>query len=162
MSGSLRPPGLQHAKIPCLSLSPGVCSNLCPLSWWWYLTISSSVSPFFSCSWSFPATGSFSVSWLFTSGGQSIGDSTSESVLPMNIQSWLPLGLTGLISFPINGKTDPPKQNKTKTSHLWFGGQIQENLSKIRGKGNRRWEWWEGGDNHGNRLNIKSQNSWYP
>ena len=76
---------LQHAKLPCPSLSPGVCSKLCPLS----PTISSSVAPFFSCPQSFPASGSFPVSWLFTSGGQSIGASASTSVLPMNIQVWL-------------------------------------------------------------------------
>ena len=75
-----------------------VCSNSCPLSWWYYLTISSSVAPFFFCLQSFLAIGSFLICWLFTSGGQSIGASASASVLPMNIPEWFPLGFTGLIS----------------------------------------------------------------
>ena len=81
----------------CPSPSPGACSNSCPLSWWCRPTISSSVVFFFSCFLSFPASGSFPMS-RFTSGGQSIGISASASVLPMNIQGWFPLGLTGLIS----------------------------------------------------------------
>ena len=80
------------------SPSPRVCSNLCPLSQWCHPTISSSVVPFSSCLLSFTASGSFPVSQLFTSGDQSIGASASVSVLPMNIQGWFPLGLTGLIS----------------------------------------------------------------
>ena len=92
------PHGPQHTRIPCLSLSPGACSISCPLSWWCSPTISSSVAPFSSCSQSFPVSGSFPVNWLFTSGGQSIRASASASVLPMNIQSWFPLGWTGLIS----------------------------------------------------------------
>ena len=71
MSDSLRPHGRQHARLPCPSLSPGVCSNSCPLSQWWYLTISSSAALYF-CLQSFPASGSFPMSWLFASGGQSI------------------------------------------------------------------------------------------
>ena len=97
MSNSLGPHG-QHTRLPCPSLSPGVCSNSCPLSWWYHPTISFSVAPFSSCPQSFPASGSFPLSQLFTSGGQSIGASTSASVLPMNIQDWFPLKLTGLIS----------------------------------------------------------------
>ena len=89
VSDSLRLHGLQHARLPCPSLSPGVCSNSCPLSLWCQPTISSSVSPFSFCPQSFPALGSFLVSWLFASGGQSIGASASASVLPMNIQDWL-------------------------------------------------------------------------
>ena len=84
-SVSLRPHGPQDARLPCPSLSPGVCSNSCPLNWWYNLTISSSVVPFFSCPQSFPGSGSFPVSRLFASSGQSIG--TSASVLPMNSQS---------------------------------------------------------------------------
>ena len=98
MSYSLQPRGLQHGRLPCPSLSPGICSNLCPLSWWWYLTVSSSAAPFSFCLQSSPASGSFPISWLFTSGGQSIGASASASVLPMNSQGWFPLGLTSLIS----------------------------------------------------------------
>ena len=84
MSDSLRPHGLQHARLPCPSPSPGACS--CPLSRWCHPTISSSVAHFFSCLQTFPASGSFPVSWLFASGGQSIGPSASASVLPMNIK----------------------------------------------------------------------------
>ena len=79
----------------CLSLSPGVCSNSCPLSQWYHPTISSSVTPFSSCLQSFWASGFFPVSRIFASGGQSIG--ASASVLPVNIQGWFPSGLTGLI-----------------------------------------------------------------
>ena len=94
----MQPHGLQHAKLPCPTLSPGLCSNSCPLSQSCYLTISSSAILFSSRLQSFPASGSFPVSLLFTSGGQSIGASAPAFVLPMNIQSGFPLGLTGLIS----------------------------------------------------------------
>ena len=103
VSRSLQPHWLQHARLPCPSLSPGVCSNSCLLSQWCHPTISSSVSPFFSCLKSFPVTGSFPIRWLFTSGDQSIGASASASVLPMNIQGWFPLVLTGLISLLSKG-----------------------------------------------------------
>ena len=86
--------GLQHARLPCPSPTPGVCSNLCPLSRWCHPTISSAVVPFSSFLQSFPASGSFPMSQFFTSGGQIIGVSASASVLPMNIQHWFPLGLT--------------------------------------------------------------------
>ena len=89
--------GLQHARLPCLSPSPGACSNSCPLSWWCHPTISFSVAHFSSCLQSFPASGSSSVSQFFSPGGQSIGASASASVLPMNIQGWFPLGWTGWI-----------------------------------------------------------------
>ena len=82
-----------------LSVSPGVCSNSCPLSWWCYPIIPSSITPFSSCPQSFPASRSFPISWLFASGDQSIGTSALAAVLPMNIQGLFPLGLTGLISF---------------------------------------------------------------
>ena len=90
--------GLQNARLPRPSLSPRVCPNSRPLNQWYYLTISSSATPFSSCPQSFPASGSFPVSLLFTSGGQTIGASGSTLVLLMNIQGWFPLGLTGLIS----------------------------------------------------------------
>ena len=80
-----------------------VCSNSCPLSLWYHPTISSSVVPFSSCPQSFPASGSFPMSRLFTSGGQSIGVSASASGLPMNIQGWFPLGLASLISLLSKG-----------------------------------------------------------
>ena len=101
MSDSLWPHELQHAWFPCPSLSSGVCSRSCPLNWWCSLTISSSVALFSSCPQSFPASGSIPVSWLFISGGQSIG--TSASILPMSVQNWFPLGLTGLISLQSKG-----------------------------------------------------------
>ena len=98
MSNSLQTHGLQHARLPCPSPSPGACSNSCPLSRWCHPTISSSVVPFFSCLQSFPVSRSLLMSQLFTSDGQNIGASASVSVLPMSIQGWFPLGLTGLIS----------------------------------------------------------------
>ena len=90
--------GLQHARLPCASPTPRAWSNSCPSSQWCHTTISSSVVPFSSCLQSCPASGSFPVSLFFVSGSQSIGVSASASVLPMNIQGWFPLGLTGLIS----------------------------------------------------------------
>ena len=98
---SLHPHGLQHTRRPCSSLSSGVCSNPRPLSRWCHPTISSSVAPFSSCPQSFPASGSFPVCQLFASGDRSVG--ASASVLPMNIQGWFPLGLTGLISLQSKG-----------------------------------------------------------
>ena len=95
MSGSLWPHGLQHARLPCLSPSPRVCLNSYRLSYWCHPTISFSATLFSFCLQSFPASESFPMSQLFASGGQSIGD--SASVLPMNVQGWFPLGLTGLI-----------------------------------------------------------------
>ena len=92
---SLRPHGLHHNRLPCPSPTPGACSNSCPSSWWCHSTVSSSVIPFSSCPQSFPASGYFLVSQFFTSGGQSIGASASALVLPMNIQDWFSLGLTG-------------------------------------------------------------------
>ena len=97
VSDPLRPRGLQLARLPCPSPSPRACSNSCPLSQWCHPTISSSVIPF-SCLQPFPASGSFLMSRLFASGGQSFGASASASVLPMNIQDLFPLGLIGLIS----------------------------------------------------------------
>ena len=86
MSDCLQPHGPQHARPPCPSPTPGVYPNLCALSRWCHPTVSSSVIPFSSCLQSFPASGSFQMSQLFTSGGQSVGDSASTSVLPMNTQ----------------------------------------------------------------------------
>ena len=93
-----------HTRLPCASLSLGVCSNSCPLSQWCHPSIHP-VTPFSYCPQSFPASGSFLMSQLFASGGQRIGASASASasVLPMNIQDWFPLGLTGLISLQSKG-----------------------------------------------------------
>ena len=98
LSNSLQPHGLQDARPPCPSLSTGVCPNSCPLSQWCYPIISSSVIPFSSCPHFFPASGSFPMSQIFVSDGQSTGASASAPILPMNIQDWFPLGLMGLIS----------------------------------------------------------------
>ena len=116
ISNFLQPHGLQHSRPPCFSLSPGVCPNLCSLSQWCYPTISSSVVPFSPHLQSFLASGSFPMSWLFASGSQSIG--ASASILPMNIQGWYPLGLTGLISFQSKGLS-----NTTVWKHQFFGAQ---------------------------------------
>ena len=99
MFNSLWSHGLQHTRPSCPSPTPGAYSNSCPSSQQCHPTISSSVIPFSSCLQSFPASGSFPMSQFFTSGGQSVGVSASASVLPMNIQDWFALGLTGLISF---------------------------------------------------------------
>ena len=103
MSYSSQPHGLQHARLPCPSLSPGVCSNSCPLSQWCHSTISSSATPFSSCPQSFPGSRSFPVIQLFASGGQIIGASASASVLPVHIQGCFPLGWTGFISLQSKG-----------------------------------------------------------
>ena len=98
MSDSLQSHRLQHTRLPWPSPSPGVCSNSCPLSQGCHPTILPSVTPFSSFPQSFPASGSFPMSWLFTSGSQSVGASASSSVFPISIQGWFPLGLTCLIS----------------------------------------------------------------
>ena len=116
MSDSWRPHGLQHTRPPCPSPSPGACSNTCPLSRWCHLTILFSVVPFSSCLQSFPASGSFLLSQLFPSGGQSIG--ASASVLPKNIQDWFPLGLTDLISLQSKRLISLLQHNSSKASIL--------------------------------------------
>ena len=122
MSDYLQPRGLQHARRPCPVLSPGVCSDLPPSGWWGHPNISSYVVPFSSFPQSFPASESFSVSWLFTSGDQSIGASASASVLPMNIQGWFPLGLTGLISLQSKGLSKV-FSSTTVEKHQFFSAQ---------------------------------------
>ena len=123
MSDSLRPHGLQHSRLPCPSPTPGVCSNSCPSSWWCHQTISSSVVPFSSCLQSFPGSGSFQMSQFFASGGQSIGVSALSSVLPMNIQDWFHLGLTGLI-FLQSKRLSRVFSNTTVQKHQFFGTQL--------------------------------------
>ena len=103
MSDSLWSHGLQHARRPCPSPTPRACANSCPSSRWCHPTISSSVFAFSSCLQSFPASRSFPMSQFFTSSGQTIGVSTSTSVLSTNIQDWFPLGLTGLITLQSKG-----------------------------------------------------------
>ena len=120
MSNSLQPHGLQHARLPCPSLSPRTCSNSCPLRQWYHPIISSSVVPFSSCPQSFPASGSFPMSQLFTLGGQSVG--TSASVLPVNIQEWFPLGLTGLISL-LSKQLSRVFSKTTVQKHQFFSAQ---------------------------------------
>ena len=122
MSDSLRPHGLQHHRLLCPSPSPGACSNSCPLSQRCHPTISSSVIPFSSRLQSFPASGSFPVSRLFISGGQSIGISASASVCPVNIQGWFPLGLTDLISSQSKGLSRVFSNNIVQ-KHQFFGAQ---------------------------------------
>ena len=114
---TLQPHGLQQARLLCPSLSPGVCYNSCPSSWWCHSTVSSSVIPF-SCLQSFSASGSFPMSQFFASGGQSIRTSVSASVLPMNIQDWFPLELTGWISLLSKGlsRDSPAAQMKVISS----------------------------------------------
>ena len=103
VSDSLWPHGLQHARLHCPSPTPGACSNSCPLSRWCHPTVSSSVISFSSCLQSFTAIGSFPMSQLFASGGQSIGISASTSVLPMNTQDLSHLEWTGWISLQPKG-----------------------------------------------------------
>ena len=109
---------------PCPPPTPKVYSNSCPLSWWCHPTISSSVIPVSSHLQSFPASGSFLMSQFFTSGDQSIGVPTSPSVLPMNIQDWFPLGLTGLISLQSKGLWRV-FSNTTVQKHQFFSLQLK-------------------------------------
>ena len=123
MSNSLRPHEPQHTRPPCPSPIPGGGSNSCPSNRWCHPTISSSAVPFSSHLRSFPASGSFPVSQLFASGGQSTGVSASASVLPMNIQDWFPLGWTGWLSLQSKG---PSRvfSNTTVQKHQFFSAQL--------------------------------------
>ena len=119
VSDFLWPHGLQHARLSCPSLSSGICSNSHPLSQWCHPI---SVTSFFFCPQSFPASGSFLVNWLFTSGGRSIGASASASVLPMNIQGWFPLGLACWISLQSKGLSSAFSSTLI-WKHQFFGAQ---------------------------------------
>ena len=121
MSDSLQPHGLQHARLPCPSLSPWVCSSPCPLSQWCHPTLASSVAPFSSCPQSFPASRSFPVSQLSSTGGQSIEASAPASALPINSQVLFPSALTGLISLLSKGLSRV--FNTTVRKHQFFGTQ---------------------------------------
>ena len=123
MSNSSWPHELQQARPPCPSPTPRVYSNSCPLSRWCHPTISSSVVPFSSSLQSFPASGSFPMSQLFSWGGQSIGVSASASVLPMNIQDWFPLGGIGWISLQSKGLSRV-FSNTTVQKHQFFSAQL--------------------------------------
>ena len=123
VSDSLWPHESQHARPPCPSPTPRVHSNPCPLNQWCHPTISSSVVPFSSCPQSFPASGSFQMSQLFASSGQSIGVSDSTSVLPMNIQDWSHLGLTGWISLQSKGLSRV-FSNTTVQKHQFFTAHL--------------------------------------
>ena len=130
MSDSLWPHGLQHTRPPCPSPTPRAYSNSCPSSRWYHPTISSSVVPFSSCHQSFPASGSFQMSQLFASGGQSIGLSASAVVLPMNIQYWFPLRWTGWISLLSRGLSKSFLQHhSSKASILWHSAFFLVQLS---------------------------------
>ena len=122
VSDSLWLHGLRCPKLPCPSLSPRVCSNSSPLCPWCSLTISLLVTPSSSCPQSFPASGSFPMSQFFAPDGQSIGVSASASVLPMNIQDWFPLWLTGLIFLQSKGLSRVFSIT-TIQKHQFFGAQ---------------------------------------
>ena len=123
MSNSLQPHGLKHARPPCPSSTPGVYSNSCPLRQWCHPAISSSVIPFSSHLQSFPKSGSFQMSHFFASGGQRIGVSASASVLPVNIQDWFPLGVTGFISLQ-SKRLSRVFSNTTVQRHQFFSAQL--------------------------------------
>ena len=127
---TLRPHGLQQTRLPCPSLSPGACSNSCPLSRWCHSTISSSVVPFFSCPQSFPASGSFPVSRLVASGDWNIEASSSALVHLINIQGWFSLVLTSLVSLQSQGDSQDSQglsrlfSSTTVCKHQFFGAQL--------------------------------------
>jgi len=131
MSDSLRPHWLQHTRLPCPSPTLRVYSDSCPLSQWCHPTILSSVIPFSSCLQSFPASGSFQMSQLFASGGQSIGVSASTSVLPMNIQDWLFLGWTGWISLQSKGQESSPTPQFKSINSLALSFLYSPTLTSI-------------------------------
>ena len=122
VSNFLRSHEPQHARPPCPSPTLGIYPNSCPLSQWCHPTISSSVVPFSSCPQSFPASGSFQMSQLFTSSGH-IGVSASTSVLPMDTQDWSPLGWTGRISLQSKGLSKV-FSNTTVQKHQFFSAQL--------------------------------------
>ena len=124
VSDSLQPHGLLHTRPPYPSPTPRIYSNSCPLSRWCHPTISSSVVPFSSLLQPFPASRSFQMSQLFTSGGQSIGVSASTLVLPMNTQDWSPLGCTGWISLQSKGLSRV-FSNTTVQKHQFFASDGQ-------------------------------------
>ena len=132
MYDSLWPHELQHTRFPCPSLSPGVCSNSCPLNRWCHPIISSSVSPFSSFPQSFPASGAFPVSQLFTSGGKNIGTSASGfRSSPSNIQGWFPLGLTGWLPCCPRDSQESPFAQSSKVSVLQHSAFFMVQISHV-------------------------------
>ena len=123
LSNSLRSCGLQHSRFPCPSPTFRAYSNSCPSSWWCHPTISSSVIPFSSCLQSFPASGSFPMNQFSVSSGQRIGVSASASVLPVDVQDWFPLGLTGWLSLQ-SKRLSRVFSNTTVQKHQFFGPQL--------------------------------------
>ena len=144
MSDSLQPNEPQHARPPCPSPTPRIHPNPCPLSQWCHPTISFSVIPFSSCPQSFPASGSFQMSQLFASGGQSIGISASTSVRPMNTQDWSPLGWAGWISLQCKGLSRVFSNTTVQTHPLVFGNRDNEFPVRWLGAGLRALGQWEG------------------
>ena len=133
VSDYLWPHGLQHTRLPCLSPTPGACSNSCPSSRWCHPTISSSVILFSSCLQSFPASESFPMTQLSKSSDQNIGALTSASVLPVNIQDWFPLGLTYVISLQSKETSDSVSKSLKKVSLLncfmsWSHSVVSDSL----------------------------------
>ena len=120
---------MQYTRLPYPSLSPRVCSDSYPLSQRCHPSISSSAALFSVCLQSFPTSGSFPMSWLFTAGGQSIGASALASVLPTNTQPWFPLGLTGLISLQSKGLKSLLQHHSSKASILWHSALFMVQLS---------------------------------
>ena len=129
MSDSLRLHASQHARLPYPSPTPGACPDSCPSSSWCHPTISSFVVPFSSCPQSFPVSGSFQMTQLFTSSDQSIGVSASTSVPPMNTQDWSPLGWTGWISLQSQGLSSLLQHRSSKASILWHSAFFTVQLS---------------------------------
>ena len=123
VSNSLWPHGLQHARLPCPSPTPGAYSDSCPLIRWCHANMSAFVVPFSSCFQSFPASWCFPMSQFFPSGGQRIGVSASASVFPMNIQDWFPLGWTGWVSLQSKGLSKV-SFNTTVQKHQFFSTQL--------------------------------------
>ena len=131
MSDFLWPRGLQHSRSPCPSSSPRVCPSSCSLHWWCHPAISSSDTIFSLCPQSFPASGTFPVSHLFTSGDQNTGASALALVLPMSIQGWFPLGLTGLISLLSKTLRSLLQHHSSKASILWCSAFFMVQLLQL-------------------------------
>ena len=136
MSDTVQLSGLQQARLLRPSLLSGICKNSCPLNWWCYPTTSSSVAPFSYCLQSFLASGSFPLSWLFASGGQSVGISASASILLGNIQGWFHLGLTACISLQSTGLSRV-FSNTTVQKHQFFRVSLQRDKETF------LHYWWE-------------------